>query len=93
MAQIHENIIALRRSKGLTQKTMADRLNISESTYNRLENGEIDLAYQRHLVPIAAVFDLEVVELFIYKNDNYIHIKDWQKMREAFEKIKGYLDF
>lgn len=71
---------------------MAEQLNISESTYNRLENGEIDLAYQRHLVPIAKVFDLEVEDLFMYQNERYIEVQTLKDIRQAFAKLKQYFE-
>ncbi|NJO01879.1 MAG: helix-turn-helix transcriptional regulator [Bacteroidia bacterium] len=92
MGRIHENIVALRKQRGYTQKVMAEMLQISESTYNRLEKGEIDLAYQRHLVPIARVLEMEVEDLFMHKNSAYVKIPDLDKMRKAFEDLKQYFD-
>lgn len=89
MGHIHENIKALRKQKGLSQKKMAESLEISESTYNRLENGEIDLAYQRHLTPIARIFEMEVVELFIFRNEKYIKMEKWQEIKNLYERLKG----
>lgn len=33
-------LVALRKEKGLTQKQLAQKLDISESYYNQIENGE-----------------------------------------------------
>lgn len=92
VGKIHENIILLRKKKGYTQKIMADKLQISESTYNRLENQEIDLAYARHLLPIAKAFDMEVDDLFIFNNRKYVEVKEFTKMREAFKELKKYFE-
>ncbi len=92
MGRIHQNIIQLRKAQGHTQKSMSERLGISESTYNRLENGEIDLAYERHLVPIARVLDMEVEDLFLFRYEKYIAVRDMDRMRRAYQILKEYFD-
>lgn len=37
---MREYLVTLRKGKNLTQKQMADKLDISESYYNQIENGE-----------------------------------------------------
>ncbi|MEZ0611980.1 helix-turn-helix domain-containing protein [Fibrella sp. WM1] len=42
--QVGEMIREARRSKGLTQKEVADVLNVSEGTYSRYESGQANLS-------------------------------------------------
>lgn len=56
--QLHQNIKSLRKRHQLTQKEMAEQLNISERTYQRFENGEqkgINLIILEHLCRILSI--------------------------------------
>lgn len=57
-----------RKNKGLSQKTLAERLKISQSYLSRLENGD---KYNRNVTvelirKIAAELELDPVKLFLY---------------------------
>jgi DNA-binding XRE family transcriptional regulator len=87
LAKIHENIIIIRKQLGFTQKVMADKLGIAESTYNRIENNEIDLAYERHLLPIAQIFQMTVEDLFVYKSNKYTQVEELQKLKQILKNL------
>jgi transcriptional regulator with XRE-family HTH domain len=57
MRKIREKIIELRKSKNISQKTIADYLNISQAAYYKIESGKTQLAVW-HLVKIAALLDV-----------------------------------
>jgi len=61
--QVHENIRAKRRSKGLTQEEMADKLTMSVNGYGDIERGLSDIKLSR-LEQIAELLDVELSELF-----------------------------
>jgi transcriptional regulator with XRE-family HTH domain len=79
------NIKKHRELKNYTQEYMADRLNISQNTYSKLENGGIKLTVDR-LKQISEILETPIEELLsadsnIY-NFNNSHI----------EKFYGYIE-
>ena len=62
MKEINLKIKQLRELKSYTQEYMADKLNVSNSTYSRIETGQQDITISR-LAEIAAVLDVETWEL------------------------------
>lgn len=71
---IHEKIRHLREQKKLRDEDMAERLGISQSTYSRLENGDIKMDVER-LQKIADVLEVPVEELF--KNEPVVfHVQN-----------------
>lgn len=71
--QVHENIRAKRRSKGLTQEEMADKLAMSANGYGDIERGLSDIKLSR-LEQIAELLDVELVELFENVNNNTLNL-------------------
>lgn len=61
----NEKLIALRKSAGLTQKQVAELLNIDLRTYGRYELGEIALGdiAGRRLIQISKLFNTSVDSL------------------------------
>ena len=51
-----------RTSKGLTQKKMSELLNITQSQYSKIENGETDPS--KYLEPLSQIFGCERDEVF-----------------------------
>lgn len=72
------NIQYFRILKKLSQEDMADKLNISTSTYGKIERGETNIIH-KHLREIANILDVEVHQLLPeyvtnhFENNN-IHI-------------------
>jgi len=63
MNKLHQNIRALRDSKGWNQNTMAKLLEMSPKAYARLEQGKTDIQLSR-LEQIAEVLEVEITKLF-----------------------------
>ena len=61
--QVHENIRAKRRFKGLTQEEMAVKPTMSVNGYSDIERGLSDIKLTR-LEQIAELLDVELPELF-----------------------------
>jgi len=59
---IHLRIKQLRMEKGLSQNEMAERLNKSQSAYNRLEHGETKIAIEE-LPKIAEALECKIEDL------------------------------
>lgn len=55
-------IKSIRKSRGLTQVKMAEMLNISKSTYNRIEIGEVPI-YNDRLNEIARILGIPLFQL------------------------------
>lgn len=64
---IGEKIRGLRLNKGKSQEELADALNISQSAYARIENGNSN-SWATHLLAISDYFNIQPEELI--KQDN-----------------------
>ena len=60
---IGEKIKLLREKKGFTQKEIAEHLNISQSTYARIETGESN-SWASYLERLCSLFEVSPSELF-----------------------------
>ena len=58
-----QNIKKIRESKGISQEYMAMELGISQSTYTKVERGEVNL-YVDRLLKIAKVLDVGLSKIF-----------------------------
>ena len=65
--KILENISKIRVNKKITQKSIAEFLEIEQSSYSLLERGERDLTIDR-LLQIAIFFKMDVVDIITYPN-------------------------
>ena len=65
--KILENISKIRVNKKITQKTIAEFLEIEQGSYSLLERGERDLTIDR-LLQIAIFFKMDVVDIITYPN-------------------------
>jgi transcriptional regulator with XRE-family HTH domain len=57
-----------RQSRGLKQKTMADKLDISRAGYSRMETGKVEIT-TKNLVKIAEILDVSLNWLILGKLD------------------------
>lgn len=62
---ITQRITQLRRTSGLTQQDMADKMNKSVSSYNRLERGETMMTIE-DMEQIAGIFNIPITELLAH---------------------------
>jgi transcriptional regulator with XRE-family HTH domain len=63
--KVLKNIVQIRVGQKLTQKYIAEKLGISEATYNRIESGKITLSYE-HLADIASVFNMSTIDVITW---------------------------
>jgi transcriptional regulator with XRE-family HTH domain len=56
-------ITETRKEKKISQHSMATQLNISQSYYNKLENGKIEISLKRAL-EVISIFEMDVIEFF-----------------------------
>ncbi|TAE72078.1 MAG: XRE family transcriptional regulator [Bacteroidetes bacterium] len=56
--ELYEKITALRKVKRLTQQDMAEKLNMSDNAYSKIEQGKTQISVER-LKKIAKVLDME----------------------------------
>lgn len=63
-----EKIKQKRMEEGVTQKQIADKLNVTVSFYSQLESKKKRLYYDT-AVEIAAIFNMKPDQLFYTKND------------------------
>lgn len=61
---IRTRIIIKRVESNVTQQEMANRLNISQSYYNKLENGKIEMSVKT-MSHIIDILGLDIHELFV----------------------------
>lgn len=66
---MREYLVTLRKEKNFTQRQTAEKLDISESYYNQIENGErqkdMDISLASRL---SAVFDVPIATIINYEN-------------------------
>ncbi len=67
-AGIKENIKNIRELKNYTQEYMADRLNISQAAYSKIEKGKTEMTLLK-LEEIATVFEITIEDILQFKND------------------------
>lgn len=65
MFNIYGNIQRIRLEKGFSQEYMADRMNMTQNNYSKLERGLIQLTIER-LYQIAEIFETDVSEIIEY---------------------------
>ncbi|WP_299128185.1 helix-turn-helix transcriptional regulator [uncultured Winogradskyella sp.] len=73
-ALVAKKIKGLRKQKSLSQEQVADYLNISQSTYARIENGESN-SWVSYIDSISKLFDLQPEELLMQDNVTISHNK------------------
>lgn len=63
MSEVIENIKNIRRSKGISQESIAYDLGIDYSTYGKIERGQISLTVDR-LEKVAKILQVSVEEIY-----------------------------
>lgn len=67
---IGKQIREIRKNKGMSQEELADLLNISQSAYQRIENGETN-SWASHLKRLTEVLEFKPEDLFSEENNNF----------------------
>ena len=70
---IGNNIKNIRELKNLTQEFVAEKLDISQSAYSRLEKGEIKISKEK-LVQIAEVLEVKPEDIKEFDSQKYFGI-------------------
>ena len=65
--KMYERIRALREDKDLSQSDIAKMLNISQSTYSRYENGNLDIPTEI-LISLSKYYDVSVDDILGLKD-------------------------
>lgn len=86
MKEINLKIKQLREVKSYTQEYMAEKLNVSNSTYSRIETGMQDITISR-LAEIANILEVEAWELLAPDGNSRI-IRTTDEPIEAVLQIK-----
>jgi transcriptional regulator with XRE-family HTH domain len=60
-----DNIVKIRKEKGISQEYIAFAIHCDASNWNKIENGKQQLKVN-HLAKIAEVLKVEVIDLFTY---------------------------
>jgi transcriptional regulator with XRE-family HTH domain len=68
MIKVYDNILKLRKSKGLSQLDVSEKLGINQDTYSKLERGKIQLTIER-LHQISEILGVSVDDILYYKED------------------------
>lgn len=90
---INENLKFFRKKLGLTQKELAEQLNISVSQLQKYETGKSPLSTER-MKQFLEIFKIDPVDLFIPQlaspHNNYENEidEDFEKLKNAFYQIK-----
>lgn len=58
-------IIQIREEHGITKRELAERLEMNEASYGRIESGKIALSF-KHLAQIASAFGMGVIDILTY---------------------------
>lgn len=66
MIKVYENILKLRKSKGLSQLDIAEKLGINQDTYSKLERGKIQITIER-MYQIAEILDVSIDDILYYE--------------------------
>lgn len=64
------NLIILRKKAGMSQKQMAEYLNISEDTYGKKERGQLQFNMSE-MFAIAELFNQTLDDIFLPRNFGY----------------------
>ncbi len=79
----------LRKARNLTQKEIADLLNIPRSTYNRYERNQSQADYNT-LIKLSNIFDVSINYII---DDNYTEpkIKNQKKLQKIYSDFTEYM--
>ena len=71
-----QKIKKIREDKGLSQEYMAMKLGISQSTYTKVERGEVNL-YVDRLLKIIKIFDVGLAKIFDEDKQNMFTVNSY----------------
>lgn len=83
-----QTIKQLRRSKGITQKEMAQRLKISVYAYQKIERSPAESEIKL-LLAVANVLNIPVTDIFLFNNITKSNVKEQKKSKNNKVKRGG----
>lgn len=83
MSEVIENIKNIRRSKSISQESIAYDLGIDYSTYGKIERGQISLTVDR-LEKIARILQVSVEEIYKWNQKNESNDPENEKMKQEY---------
>lgn len=93
MQKIRQRIREMRKQADVSQKEVADRLGIDQTTYSAMERGRQEI-YTRYLFPLADVLKMKIWELFADTNDVLDFdsktknlLENWNQMDDNGKKV------
>ncbi len=89
LKELGANIASVRRSLGLTQENVAFDLNISSTSYAKIERGETNVSFLR-LVQIADYFKVDIMDFFrrqTYENTLQTELADIKHTVDSIYKM------
>lgn len=81
---IRERIKIIRIEKGYSQDYMADRLNISQNAYHKLEKGHTKIHLEK-FIHITKILEVDFLELL--KGPDYVYVFSGQYKKKHVKKI------
>jgi transcriptional regulator with XRE-family HTH domain len=88
--KISDRLREARQSKGLKQKVMAEKLDISRAGYSRMETGKVEIT-TKNLVKIAETLDISLDWLILGKEvaqtNQYLEFSEFGKYAGAVEAM------
>jgi transcriptional regulator with XRE-family HTH domain len=74
---IRNNIVKIRKSKGIKQATMAANIGMEASTYSRIERGKLGLTVDK-LSKIASCFGMSMIDVIAYPK-HFVNVESLSK--------------
>jgi transcriptional regulator with XRE-family HTH domain len=90
MIDIIENIIALRKQKGYTQKTLSDKIKMPQANYARIETKETQLTIDK-LEKISNALEMPLEEIITY-GSNATQPRKIEDLQNKIKQLEGELE-
>jgi len=85
-----ENIELIRKAKGMSRETVANKLGVKLSTYGKIERGETGLTIER-LYQLATVFKMQPEDILNYNSHKKKSIVVPIEMQSLLQKMESLL--
>src|SRR3954465_14314014 len=88
---IIENIIKIRKSKGLTQKVFSDKIDMPQANYARIETKETQLTIDK-LEKIAIGLGVSIQEIISWGNDDTNWVEREKRLNKEIKDLTNLLE-
>lgn len=83
---IGNKIRAIRQMKNISQEYTANKLNISQAAYSKIESGQRAI-HDNLLTEIAKIMEVTKEEILIYDANNYLKYDSLQKIESSLVQL------